>query len=123
MQYKRETIVQISCRRECSGKLQRATFLSLPRAFFLLAVARTLVPFLYGNFFPLDRSEAITPAFAMRIRRFSLDFDTPSTFAVFSAVAKVESRTIAISILSSYDIFLYLKKLGAMFFFMIAPST
>jgi hypothetical protein len=59
----------------------------------------------------------------MRIRRFSLDFDTPSTFAVSSAVAKVESRTIAISILSSYDIFLYLKKLGAMFFFMIAPST
>jgi hypothetical protein len=59
----------------------------------------------------------------MRTKRFSLDFDTPNTFAVSSAVAKVESRTIVISILYSYDILLDPKKLGARFFFMIAPST
>src|SRR5258708_806163 len=114
-QHKPEITVQISCRRECLGRLYRATFLTLPRAFFLfLAEARTLVPFLCANFLPLDRPEAV--AFTMRTRRFSLVFDTPSSFAVSSAVAKTDSRTMVIFILSSYDTLPYPKKLGGRFF-------
>jgi len=59
----------------------------------------------------------------MRTRRFSLDFDTPNTFAVSSAVAKVDSRTMVIFILSSYDTLIYPKKLEVRFIFIIPPST
>ena len=77
-----------------------------------------LVPFLCLALFPFDRPDSTN-----RSSHFNLVFDTPNSFAVSSAVANFESRTIVISILSSYDILLYPKKLGARFFFMIAPST
>ena len=91
----------------------------MPRAFFLfLAEAKILAPFLCAALLPFDRPDATN-----RSSRFSLVFDTPNSFAVSSAVAKVEFRTIAILILSFYDTLIYPKKPEASFIFMISPST
>jgi hypothetical protein len=92
-------ICQISYRRECSGKLHCATFLTLPRAFFLFLVeVKILVPFLCLALLPFGRPDSTN-----RSSHFSLVFDTPNAFAVSSAVANFESRTIVILILSFYD--------------------
>lgn len=54
---------------------------------------------------------------AKRISFFSLVEETPNAFAVSSAVAKVESRIMVTSILSSDNTPLDQKKLGASLFF------
>jgi len=81
----------------------------LPRAFFLFLVeVKILVPFLCLALLPFG-----CPDSANRRSHFSLVFDTPNSFAVSSAVAKTEFRTMVIFILSSYDTLIYLKKLEA----------
>src|SRR4029077_16891305 len=106
-------------RRECSGRLYRATFLTLPRAFFLFLVElKTLGPFLCPALLPFARPDSTNPK-----SHFSLVFDTPNSFAVSSAVANFESRTIVILILSFYDTLIHPRKLGGRFILMIPPST
>jgi hypothetical protein len=88
----------------------------LPRAFFLFLVeVETPAPFLCLALVPFGRPDS-----ANRSSHFNLVFDTPNSFAVSSAVAKVEFSVTVISILSSYYTLLYLKNLGS--FLMIPPG-
>jgi hypothetical protein len=84
----------------------------LPRAFLLFLVeVKILAPFLCAALLPFDRADCTN-----RSNRFSLDFDTPNAFAVSSAVANVESSTIVIFVLSSYDTRLHSKTPGRIHF-------
>src|SRR5215472_1844946 len=89
----------MSCRRECSGKLYRATFLALPRAFFL-AEFTTLVPFLRPLLLPPDRLDAESECIK-RTSHLSRDFGAPSSSAMSSAVAGFEVSMTAIFVPST----------------------
>jgi hypothetical protein len=73
-----------------------------------------LAPFLCPALVPFGRPDS-----ANRSSHFNLVFDTPNSFAVSSAVAKVESRTIVIGELSFQYTLKYPNKPGSCFIFRI----